>query len=96
MTEVAYNIPPGFKCNELPKLEDGASAMFVRILDKKGVKKMIKMLEPLNPAPPAKIDRDAKTTRIYAPDGDLILGVLPVDGRGLNYIVRLHKEVFAQ
>ena len=91
-----YNLPDGFKCNELPKLPDGTSAMFVRILDRNGVRKMLELLQSLNEAPPAKIDRAAFTTRIYAPDGDLIFGVLPIDERKKDFICRLHKEVFAQ
>lgn len=84
----------GIEVNDSPRLKDGSRAMFVRVLDKRGTKKCIDMLQELNPQAPGVIE-DNKVS-IYAPDGDLVLSAMPTDERKAFFVCRLHKEVFAQ
>lgn len=95
MTQQTYDMPKDFTCNDHPKI-GGKSAMFVRVLDKKGVRNTLGMLQEIAPNPPAVIDKEAMTTKIYAPDGDLVLCAIPTDDRKKHFVVRLHKEVFSQ
>src|SRR6056297_3063852 len=70
---------PGVKFNDSPRLANGDSAMFVRILDKKGVKRCMKQLIELNPTAPA--FNDGTLLRVWAPDGDLAFSFMPTDDR---------------
>lgn len=86
------DIFPDTKFNDNPRI-GSKPAMFVRMMDKKGVRKCVKQLKELNPAAPAHID-DGGLIRIYAPDGDLVFSALPKDGE--TFICRHHREVFSQ
>ena len=70
---------PGIKFNDSPRLANGERAMFVRILDKKDAKECVDKVRQLNPMAPAYLDKDAAQLCVYAPDGDLVFGMVPTD-----------------
>lgn len=87
---------PGIKFNESPRLPNGERAMFVRILSKPDAKKSVDQVRELNPYAPAYLDKQGGMLRIYAPDGDLVLSMIPTDSRKEHFICRMNKEVFKQ
>ena len=86
---------PGIKFNDSPRLPNGERAMFVRILDKKDAKKCVDQVRELNPQAPAFLDKDGGLLQVYAPDGDLVFGMVPTDSRKAHFICRLNREVFS-
>lgn len=86
---------PGVMFNDSPRLSNGERAMFVRILDKKAARVPFEQVRDLNPQAPAYLDKDAGMLCVYAPDGDLVLSMMPTDERKAHFICRMHKEVFS-
>lgn len=84
----------GRKVNNSPKMVDGSSAMFTRVLTKEQVDESVKKVMELNPHAPCSFDADNDFLRIYAPDGDLVFASFPKSET--MYICRFHKEVFSQ
>lgn len=83
----------GIVVNDSPKMPNGKSAMFVRILDKADTKKMVDMIRDNFPDAPATLKNDMLS--VYAPDGDLVFSTLPTDERKAYFICRCHREVFS-
>lgn len=87
---------PSIKFNDSPTLDNGESAMFVRILDRKNTKELFNHLRSLNPQAPAYLNKNTEQFCAYAPDGDLVMSLIPTDARKAYFVCRLHKEVFVQ
>lgn len=64
--------------------------MFVRFGKAEAITKAKAMLAEFDP----KIEEADGWVTIYAPDGDIVFQAIPKDGT--NFILRYHKEVFAQ
>ena len=66
------------------------SDMFVRLGKSDAITKAKSMLAEFDP----RIEEKDGMVIIYAPDGDIVFQAIPKDGT--NYILRYHKEVFAE
>ena len=66
------------------------SKMFVRFGKADAIAKAKAMLAEFDP----RIEEQDGMVTIYAPDGDIVFQALPKDGT--NFILRYHREVFAE